>query len=1439
MEDVAKSKKLNQPPVDADFGKFLDVYDKTDARNAMFSTIKKEPKKEEVKQPSKPLKSFLEPAKPTYDFTKRPEQNKVLQSGGGLLSVNNAPIPTQQEAFNTIKTMPKKVENVNNYNPITQAATEQKEKVQRMYDSSKGLQATSGYLSGILQGTGAQGLLKLQGNNQAVQDLDFAAKQAPITNAAGKLVGAIIPTVAGTKGAGMLLNPVLGGAGKINSAVAIETLAGAGLGLLYSGGEKPLQSAAEFGGLGAIGTGAFMGIGKGISGAKNVVKDIRNIGNVLDDALPTPSNFDAPTQTVDDLRTGIRQDIKDKYAIKPNLPKDSAALEFQQARNLQNRGSFPTENPTKNMKNLNVLDRKSYPTENPYKAGVVKPVKTPIIDTKTNIKPIEPQQSKSSIISRMQEKSALKSNVVRKMDNVNAQPSKVVELAEEIMPKASKQIKSATTLTGKQKISQARTNTIERTMELAEDTKKYLPDEEFGYEPQTKSEWEGAATNNFTKNKQSIVDDLLSDKPSDGGRKTFEAAMVVKEAEAEAIKTGKFDKLLSYTKKYAEKIREDARALKAHDLAWEKGPTIGNTIRKAQQIVDNTQEQILKASPKLKAKLESDLKSMKDTISKAVQEATGETMKTFRLNLQLFAGKVKPESLEKLIGKHFSTDPLKRGEIVDSLVKQFGLDGDEAKVLADRINRVFEQKFHKSAESYLRRLLKSEKKQDPTLEKVMKLIRAGAYDDVSITSALKEKYGLPVLTADEAKKIVADVDKLNSLSKNTDDYNIQLAKIRRMIEDKQAKTWVDKQRAIKNLALLWNPTSIATNIAGNVGLGGLDIASSSTLGNVVDRLLSLRTGNRTVGVSNIKQLLTGAKKGAIDATVDMAGGLRLKDLEGLTPKQRVAAVIDGMQNPIQRPIFEQTENKFELMRGISFKGKNKLQISNKEAVRKIGEFTAKGGKVGRVLENQLYYALGAPDRMAKQAHFDDTLNMLMKLNKTSEATDDMKRLAEQIALERTFTDVNTLSSLGKWVQSAPAKLKDNPKIARTIEFAINSVFPYMTTPLNIAKRSIEYSPLGLIEGLSQMGRALAKPEGITLAKQRYIADRVSRGIAGTMLFMLGVTAYDKGLATGKTSKNYDMSSFMNDLKVYPNSLKIGDLTIDLTKLQPIATSFISGVNLEKSKKEGIEKGDKDAKFDATENLLNSVGDAFEFYTDMPIIQGLKKLLPSNRYGQTTSDAFTDFIMSVPQQYFPSMLKKAAFVSDDSEREVYDPSRVQEKLINPFKKSTPGVRESLPQKYGTLGQETKTYGGNNSFWNVYFNPIKVGKSEPTPVQNEVMRLYDATNSTSVFPNVADKFVEFNGKRYLLTGEQKSQYQQIMGENIEKTLSELFSMPRYQGLEDTSEETGNTKVNAVRKAIENSKAIAEKEMAKELGVEIAKKKRKKPMKIKIPNQRDADN
>jgi hypothetical protein len=231
-----------------------------------------------------------------------------------------------------------------------------------------------------------------------------------------------------------------------------------------------------------------------------------------------------------------------------------------------------------------------------------------------------------------------------------------------------------------------------------------------------------------------------------------------------------------------------------------------------------------------------------------------------------------------------------------------------------------------------------------------------------------------------------------------------------------------------------------------------------------------------------------------------------------------------------------------------------------------------------------------------------------------------------------------------------------------------------------------------------------------------------------------------------------------------------------------------------------------------------------------MIQTFRKLFGSGYGNSSLGENVLGVAMEVPKQYYPTAFRQIAQGTDDFRRDPTSESMVEEKLINSVKSSAPGLSKELPIKYSTLGKPMQQYGGNNDFWNIFFNPIKVGKANPTPVQSEIMDLYDRTKSNSVFPNVADRFIEYNGQKKILTGQQRSNFQRIMGTKTDEALSTLFSQGDYKDATVTDAD----RIKSIQSTISNAKTDAIKEMLVELGIEETKRKKPVKAKIKVPNK-----
>lgn len=181
------------------------------------------------------------------------------------------------------------------------------------------------------------------------------------------------------------------------------------------------------------------------------------------------------------------------------------------------------------------------------------------------------------------------------------------------------------------KLSQFRTNTIERSTMLTEEEKGFLPDEDFEYTPQESKAWESTAKLNVRNDPEFSKQQIMKARQLDKVQE-YEAAIISKQLLDKARQTGDYKELSKWLSAVSAKTRESARALKAVDLAWDKAsPEAG--IKRAQKIIDGVEDAIAKKNPgkikkidegvaKIKAIVDDDTLSPQQVVNK-IREIIG------------------------------------------------------------------------------------------------------------------------------------------------------------------------------------------------------------------------------------------------------------------------------------------------------------------------------------------------------------------------------------------------------------------------------------------------------------------------------------------------------------------------------------------------------------------------------------------------------------------------------------------------------------------------------------------------------------------------------------------------------------------------------------------------------------------------------------------------
>jgi hypothetical protein len=394
---------------------------------------------------------------------------------------------------------------------------------------------------------------------------------------------------------------------------------------------------------------------------------------------------------------------------------------------------------------------------------------------------------------------------------------------------------------------------------------------------------------------------------------------------------------------------------------------------------------------------------------------------------------------------------------------------------------------------------------------------------------------------------------------------------------------------------------------------------------------------------------------------------------------------------------------------------------------------------------------------------------------------------------------------------------DPDYIDTTIPFG-EFVLRYPKVPANLLNRGLAYSPAGFAKAAYDLYTAQklirdGKVEGS--AKYRQGVESLSRALLGT-----GLTAF-----TAKLSSLNIMSGGDEEEKVRANQLRAdvtgekqnqinidalrryiisgfddraakrrrGDVLIDYAWAQPLAFSASFGVNYQEAQEVESLK-------DQTETMTGALGEeteetirgmikgvtgASEILTEQPMLSGLKDLFRS--YGQETNylENIVRILEGIPSSMVPQMIGQLRQFNDNTKRQAWAGRNPAQRAVNRLMNRLPFLSERLPAAYKVLGQNVprEIYAnGNNTWYNVWFNPAWVSEYNPDPLAIELLKNYEETLSVGTLPRKQTTTIEpGDGKKYQLTNEDISQLQRIMAGYVTRFASREIRDPDYRTLE----------------------------------------------------------
>ncbi len=423
--------------------------------------------------------------------------------------------------------------------------------------------------------------------------------------------------------------------------------------------------------------------------------------------------------------------------------------------------------------------------------------------------------------------------------------------------------------------------------------------------------------------------------------------------------------------------------------------------------------------------------------------------------------------------------------------------------------------------------------------------------------------------------------------------------------------------------------------------------------------------------------------------------------------------------------------------------------------------------------------------MAELRVMNESLKGATKKEMITKYVDDSSKnlldIADQYGKYVTFQDSNLLSK-------GLSAVKRGLNLGK--EFGAGSIIvKYPRTPGALIMRGMEYSPAGVLKSAYELAKPILKGGNIDT---REVTLSLSRAITGSLGFTgLGWFLAENEVITGKTTKDSDVNAMQRDTgggsyKVNVSAIlrwvksgfdtqtlqtQYNDTLVSYDWMQPIAMSISFGANMNQNYKEGRSLGEN-----APSVISSSLEGALDTIAQQPVLQGILRVMQGYSLGQN----FVNTLQQIPASFVPTLVNQIRQISDNTGRNTYDPNVFYE-AMNMVKNKIPGLEKTLPEAYTTLGKE-KQISQKPSWFNAFFNPANVTEFKPSPIQEEILRIYDVTGEKLHFPRVVDKSVTYNGQKIELSGKQYSEYQKLLGKKTEELFTQVMDLPKYESTDD---------------------------------------------------------
>ena len=333
----------------------------------------------------------------------------------------------------------------------------------------------------------------------------------------------------------------------------------------------------------------------------------------------------------------------------------------------------------------------------------------------------------------------------------------------------------------------------------------------------------------------------------------------------------------------------------------------------------------------------------------------------------------------------------------------------------------------------------------------------------------------------------------------------------------------------------------------------------------------------------------------------------------------------------------------------------------------------------------------------------------------------------------------------------------------------NAVMPFTKTPINIAKNSVTYSPIGLMKGVYEMTKGVQS--GRCTADQAI--RHLSKGMTGSSIMLLGAYLFSQGILNGTTGDD-DKDSFEESRGKQSYSLNLPKGTYSLSWLSVANVPLFTGVNAMQIMEDG-----GFSKTDALEAVA-SIADPFVNASFMSgLVSTVKQIGGSTNYDDKDAESvrklFTNILQTYITQFFPSAGKHINTVLNQYKKSTYDDNTIGQ-ILNSAQTAIPFMAANLQNQVDVYGNDVENVGGDNPILRALYTYLSIGTYKPydktygkegDSYTNKLEKIAEKSGDSNVLPYVSSSI---QGTK--MNAEERHDLNQYMLKNYNNQVHSLF-------------------------------------------------------------------